>query len=391
MKEANPEPTEALTVAEKTLPLPLVESKPATLTPQQARAFEVTEALVPAYQKASTLELTQDEIDAIMAPFPDSFVEIRPHDGLIYIPHIHVSDRLNRVFKPGKWALVCRRHWLEGTTMYGEYILLIRGCFVGESIGGHPYQPNNPKVNYSDTLESTAAEALRRIAGKRLSCGSQVWNPDYARKWVDQYASRDVSGKWFKRTAGKPKPAPVAQPEAAKGKPEPEDPLKRKARWLELCKTAGGGNESYARELFIEMGWIMDNEAISDMTESLLPKTKSDAQKILAEIRSRAGVADPPATTPSPTVLLESREYVDGILQEVSVKTGTRKNGQAWTLYGLKVQDGWANTFDTVIGNAAQEAKGKQVRLFYETTEKGKNCIALLIDGIEYPTPEVPQ
>lgn len=150
-----------------------------TKTAQELRVVEVSEALVPAYQRASTLELSEEEIEQIMAPFPDEYVEIRPHDGLIFIPHIHISNRLNKVLKPGKWALIRRREWFDqpSNTMFGEYILVIRGCYVGESVGGHPFQPNNPKVNYSDTLESTAAEALRRIAGKRLSCGSQVWDP----------------------------------------------------------------------------------------------------------------------------------------------------------------------------------------------------------------------
>jgi hypothetical protein len=177
-------------------------------TAQELRVIEVNEALLPAYQKASTLELTDDEIEALQEPFADMDVEIRPHDGLIYIPHILISDRLNHVLKPGKWALVCRRNWHEpgvlkdgamtGGVMYGEYVLLIRGCYVGESIGGHPYIANNPKVNYSDALESTAGEALRRICGKRLSCGSQVWNPEYSRKWVSKYAKQGADRKWYK-------------------------------------------------------------------------------------------------------------------------------------------------------------------------------------------------
>lgn len=382
---------------DKTIPLPLVEAKPGPLTPQQARAVEVTEALLPAYQRASTLEMTDAEIEAIMAPFPDSAVEIRPHDGLIYIPHIHISDRLNRVFKPGKWALVQRRHWLEGATMYGEYVLLIRGCYVGESIGGHPYQPNNPKVNYSDTLESTAAEALRRIAGKRLSCGSQVWNPDYARTWVDTYAKRGIDGKWFKKstktapTSKSSPPSPVQAP-AAPPKPAakpPETAEEKKTRWLGLCVQAGGGKPDFARELFIEMGWIMDNEQIEAISDTHIPKTRADAAKILDEIKARAGVAEPPAES-APAETTETRQFVDGVIDNVSKKEGTNKKGKPWTLYGIKIGEAWYNTFDTTIGNAAHEAKGKQARVFYEQTERGMNCIAILIDGVEYPTPEVP-
>lgn len=195
---------------------PAAEAKPPTATPatpQQMRVMEVSQALEPAYARASTLELTDGEIEQLMAPFPDAIVDIRPHDGLIYISHIHISNRLNKIFKPGKWSLICRRHWLEGTTMYGEYVLLIRGCFVGESIGGHPYVASNPKTNYSDALEATAGEALRRICGKRLSCGSQVWEGDYAKNWVSTFAHKKGTS-WYKNTKlnGSP-PAPQKEAE----------------------------------------------------------------------------------------------------------------------------------------------------------------------------------
>lgn len=202
---------------------PKPESKPpAAATPQQMRVMEVSQALEPAYARASTLELTDAEIDALMAPFPDAIVDIRPHDGLIYISHIHISNRLNKIFKPGKWSLICRRHWLEGTTMYGEYVLLIRGCFVGESIGGHPYIPSNPKTNYSDALEATAGEALRRICGKRLSCGSQVWEGDYARHWVETFAHK--TGSSWRKNAKLNGQAPAAQKEP---EPPPQPPQSR--------------------------------------------------------------------------------------------------------------------------------------------------------------------
>lgn len=177
-------------------------------TSQECRVLEVSEALLPAYQKASTLELSDAEVEALMAPFPDEVVECRPHDGLLYIPHICVSDRLNRIFKPGKWALIRRREWFSEGTMFAEYVLLIRGAFVGESIGGHPFARNNPKINYSDVLESTAAEALRRICGKRLSCGSQVWNPEYCRQWEERFRFY-ANGKYGKRRPDSPKAPPT--------------------------------------------------------------------------------------------------------------------------------------------------------------------------------------
>jgi len=197
------------------------------MTAQQARVHEVTDTLAPAYARASTLELTDMEIAALLSHFPDNAVEIRPHDGLIYIPHIHISNRLNQVLKPGRWATICRRHWMEGATMYGEYVLVVRGCFVGESIGGHPYQPNNPKTNFSDALESTRAEALRRICGKTLGVGSQVWDPSYARNWVQQHAYKH-DGKWAKKPTGTiqpqepPYPAGTTQQQSAAQAPAPK-------------------------------------------------------------------------------------------------------------------------------------------------------------------------
>ena len=252
-------------------------------TAQELRTVEVNEALLPAYQKAATLELTDAEIEALQAPFPDELIEIRPHDGLIYIPHIHVSNRLNKVIKPGKWALICRRHWLEGNTMYGEYILVIRGCYVGESVGGHPYQSNNPKVNYSDTLESTAAEALRRIAGKRLSCGSQVWEPEYARQWCAKYAVQ-IGGKWSRKGINKPQP-PHFDPKPvqsttppAKSSPQvnvarSEATPEQRTKVVKIIESEGQDAIQRALRYFIEAGAILPSECLSDVPLNWVPTT----------------------------------------------------------------------------------------------------------------------
>jgi hypothetical protein len=252
-------------------------------TSQEMRVIEVSEALVPAYQKASMLELTDEEVAKLTAPFPDEVVEIRPNDGLIYIPHIHISDRFNKVFKPGSWALMRRREWFDDTdqVMYGEYVLTIRGCFVGESVGGHPYPKTNKKLNYSDVLESTAAEALRRIGGKRLSCGSQVWNPEYARQWVAKYAQlgpeRDYKGnlQWKKKplaasvlhptTAPPIKAAPASN--VAQGRPLAERIAGLKFKLGGLVGWAEGYLRSYTVEGSDANAALMPNESIEDLNE----------------------------------------------------------------------------------------------------------------------------
>lgn len=269
---------------QKTLQLPVAQAQ----TPQQLRVMEVNEALLPAYQKASTLELTDGEVEALMSPFPDQTVDVRPHDGLIFISHIHISNRLNKVFKPGKWALICRRHWIEGGIMYGEYVLLIRGCYIGESTGGHPYQPNNPKVNFSDTLESTAAEALRRIAGKRLSCGSQVWEPEYARQWVAKFGEQ-FQGKWHKKQATpQGHPAPKTTTPA-----KPADVLPKVATEA-TRKFFVDQSEPVRQQLtvyLIDKGRLLPNETLEDLPLDKVPTSRAEILAMHKEALEYVGEA----------------------------------------------------------------------------------------------------
>lgn len=161
------------------------------------RAAEITACLRPAYENASRLKITKAEAKQLTKPFPDQVIEIRAHDGAIFLPHIFISQRLNDVFGPGAWSLVCREHYFDedARMIYAEHVLLIRGCAVGEAVGEHSF---NALANekYGDALESTAAEALRRICGKRLSCGNQLWQPDFCEKWQKKYAET-FSGEVF--------------------------------------------------------------------------------------------------------------------------------------------------------------------------------------------------
>jgi hypothetical protein len=158
-------------------------------TESNSRAQEVAASLMPAYQKASRLRITKSEAKKLTKPFPDKDVEIRPDNGALYLPHILLSQRLNETFSPGSWALICRAHeYIEDAQMIrAEHILLIKGCFVGEAVGEHKFN-SLAGEKYGDGLEATAAEALRRICGKRLSCGNQLWQPVYCSTWQTKFA-----------------------------------------------------------------------------------------------------------------------------------------------------------------------------------------------------------
>lgn len=300
-------------------------------TSQQMRVIEVATALEPAYAKASTLELSDDEIEALMAPFPDNIVEIRPHDGLIYIPHIHISNRLNMIFKPGKWALVCRRHWLEGNIMYGEYVLLIRGCFVGESIGGHQYVSTNAKMNFSDALESTAAEALRRICGKRLSCGSQLWEPEYARQWQSRHAVQMRNGKWERRFTDGDAAPPLER------RPDPD--------------------------------WMKDDDQIPG-AEVDARTPQGDNADLPLPVEKEAEAAMGKALEKKPI-----QKFASGVLERLAEKPTKKRGG---VRYGVMLDgERWYNHFSATIQENATALKGSKVNVSYFETQYGNDLTAI--------------
>lgn len=82
--------------------------------------------------------------------------------------------------------------------------------------------------------------------------------------------------------------APAAAPKAKLSGPE------KVTRWVQRCLEAGGGHESYAFEWAVEAGVLLDTEALADWPEDKLPKTKEEVEKILSEIRRKAGTDEPP-------------------------------------------------------------------------------------------------
>ena len=164
------------------------------------RAAEITACLKPAYENASRLKITKAEAKQLTKPFPDHVIEIRPNDGALYIPHVFISQRLNQVFTPGSWSLICREHFLdeEAREVQAEFVLIVRGCFVGEEVGEHPFN-SLAGEKYSDALAFIAAKALRRICGLKFSCGGELWEPNFCEKWrnknAEQYQGEIYDGR----------------------------------------------------------------------------------------------------------------------------------------------------------------------------------------------------
>lgn len=138
-------------------------------------------SLMHALSRAGTLVLSEQERTILGTPFADCDVhqlQLKNRKEN-YIPHILISRRLNAALGAGQWCLVRLREWYDARakTVYGSYVLIVRGVWVGDTVAGHEYQPSNPRMDYADALESTRGIALRRIAAKSLGCGDQVWVP----------------------------------------------------------------------------------------------------------------------------------------------------------------------------------------------------------------------
>jgi hypothetical protein len=180
------------------------QPEPRGITPAQAKTDAIAALTMKAYEKASQLLLTPEEVKGLAAEFPDEAFKpgAAGKEHLIYIEHAFLRDRLNSVFGPGQWALIPRNRWAEefvlparrdkpethGSRIYVEAMLMIRGCFVSESVGAMEYYPSNNSQNYGDAVEGAKTAALRRCC-KELGIGLQAWKKDFGDGWWQRQRS----------------------------------------------------------------------------------------------------------------------------------------------------------------------------------------------------------
>lgn len=182
---------------------------------KQLRTEAVGALLGEAYKGASQLKLKADESKKLREDFPDNEIEIRPHDGIIYIGHMALRERLWSVFGPGAVAEICRERFMrnDANEIAVDLVLMIRGHFVAEAVGTAKYFPNNPKMTFGDVVESAWSEALRRCC-KKFGVGTQVWRPQFIRDWLANNAVQ-FQGKWTRK--GDPK-STLPKPAASRGR-----------------------------------------------------------------------------------------------------------------------------------------------------------------------------
>ena len=187
------------------------EHLPAVVQPSstaQAKTDAISALTMKVYDRASMLVLTTDESKALQADFPDEAFRggAAGKEALLYIEHAHLRDRLNEVLGLGQWSIIQRNRWgqdfsytdrdgklIEGTTIYVEAMLCVRGCFVDEAIGDMAYYPKNQATNYGDAVEGAKTQALRRCA-KTLGVGLQAWKKSWCEGWWERRGSKPAGG-----------------------------------------------------------------------------------------------------------------------------------------------------------------------------------------------------
>lgn len=286
------EPTQAVVVVENPPPAPVTTDKPKEITPEQAKVEAIANLTMSAYQKAATLNLTAEETAMLQEDFPDD--AFRPgaagKEHLLYIEHAFLRERFIKVFGMGGWAIIPRKRWaepfftpkgVEGSRIYVEAMLVVRGCFVAEAVGEMEYYPKNPAQNYGDAVEGAKTAAFRRCA-KEFGVGLQAWKHDWCQGWWDR-----------KMAPGKrvhPKPAP--EPDK---KPEEQFPTEeQKAKFLTLVENIWEKATQYC----IDIAWLMPNEPLKDIQLKYIPTTQGQFNRFMLCLKKweETGVAEKPYT-----------------------------------------------------------------------------------------------
>jgi hypothetical protein len=273
-------------------PKAIVPAKP--VDPEALRADRMDKVIRESYEKISNLKIKQVESDILGREFLDTQVEILV-TGELYIPHMVIRERLTEAFGRGQWGMISTDQKYENGNVYVKWLLLVRGVRVGETWAGHFYQGENQRVDLGDAFDSTEGIAIRRIAAKSsLSCGSQVWRPDYIRRWVAENAVQ----VWRRSTTGKGKPPHWRRKDVAPFYDEtglvksPQTPTPQEKREPEQSEPT---DAEAAREAGDWAGFLAQNPTIDRLNEMLpeiarLPvKMKSTVKRLIARYAVQNG------------------------------------------------------------------------------------------------------
>jgi hypothetical protein len=269
--------------------LPPEQITRAPITAAQAKVDAVAALTATAYARAATLDLSPEESDKLQADFPDEAFKpgAAGKENLLYVEHPFLRERFTQVFGMGKWAMVPRSRWAEpfktqkgvdGSRVYVEAMLVIRGCFVAEAIGEMEYYPSNGSQNYGDAVEGAESAAFRRCA-KKFGVGLQAWKKDWCDSW---WARKRAAQRGPQRPAAAPpaSAAPPARPAAPApvSAPAPAAPkaatAAHRAKMIENLKAGvGQPNRQIVTEYFEKITQLIPGESLESLELRFVPST----------------------------------------------------------------------------------------------------------------------
>ena len=179
-------------------------------------------ALADKISEAGTLELSEDEKAALYAPLDPEDVSIRP-DSMIYVAWHKYAKRLNDAFGGAGWAMIPEGHPLyndEKTLVTWGFHLMIRGTYTGYALGECEHKPESKRMTFGDAAEAAKSNALMRLC-KNMGMTLELWDKEFAKNWLADYAYKGNNGKWFKSKFPKGQNQPQQPPQQQEQKPPP--------------------------------------------------------------------------------------------------------------------------------------------------------------------------
>ena len=276
-------------------PLPPEQITRPAITAAQAKIDAVAALTATAYARAATLQISKEESEALLADFPDEAFKpgAAGKENLLYIEHAFLRDRFTQVFGMGQWAIIPRNRWAEafqtkaypgkpsqeGSRVYVEAMLVVRGCFVGEAVGAMEYYPNNAAQNYGDAVEGAKTAAFRRCA-KEFGIGLQAWKKDWCDDWWQRKRAGQRPPPSFTPPPRAAAPTPI-RPSAPASAPTPAGPkpatADHRAKMIENLKAGPGQpNRALVVEYFEKINQLLPGEELESLELRYIPRTKDE-------------------------------------------------------------------------------------------------------------------
>ena len=140
------------------------------------------------YSGASITPFSPDICRILMLDFDESDIEVKPHNGVPYLPGTFYRQRLNQAFGPGGWAMIPRGpRTMKDSQMFREYALYALGRFVAEAVGNQEYIEKNKEMTEADAAEGCKTNAIQRCC-KDLGIASKLWDPGFLVEWKKNHA-----------------------------------------------------------------------------------------------------------------------------------------------------------------------------------------------------------